>query len=246
MAAPVPIRPLVADRQSIRDGHAERRSNTLTDIRHEGVRKISRKTRSPSERPTTSTDLTNSAALLNCRRSTLRAPRHDSPDCSRASRRAPPRSSFRHAKTFSRTNFAQHKHSACVCVCVTLQPLAYGLSPSEGFLCIDSHSQLSDISSNISPEGPQVRPLSSLWEKPTANQPLQCKLSGNINSTATYVSAELLLTVLPVWMLLKSFNFVQTWASYLDRGNSCKSPSNLKLREIVRKVTDFKLLHSWN
>jgi hypothetical protein len=116
LAAPVPIRPLVADRQSIRDGHAERRNNsTLTDIRHEGVRKISRKTRSPSEPPTASMDLINSAVLLNCRRSTLRAPRHDSPDYSRASRRAPPWSSFCHAKTFSRTNFAQRKHSACVC-----------------------------------------------------------------------------------------------------------------------------------
>jgi hypothetical protein len=116
MAAPVPIRPLMADRQSIRDGHAGRHGSTLTDIRHEGVRKISRKTRSPSEPPTASTDLTNSTALLNCRRSTLRVPQHDSPDYSRASRRAPPWSSFRHAKTFSRTNFAQHKHSACVCV----------------------------------------------------------------------------------------------------------------------------------
>jgi hypothetical protein len=115
LAAPVPIRPLVADRQSIRDGHAERRNNsTLTDIRHEGVRKIFRKTRSPSEPPTASTDLTNSAVLLNCSRSMLQAPRHDSPDYSRASQRAPPRPSFRHAKTFSRTNFAQHKHSACV------------------------------------------------------------------------------------------------------------------------------------
>jgi hypothetical protein len=118
LAAPVPIRPLVADRQSIRDGHAECHSSTLTDIRHEGVRKIFRKTRSPSEPPTASTDLTNSAALFNCRRSTLRAPRHDSPDYSCASRRAPLRSLFRHAKTFSRTDFAQHKHSACVCVCV--------------------------------------------------------------------------------------------------------------------------------
>jgi hypothetical protein len=116
MAAPVPIRPLVADRQSIRDGHAERRGSTLTDIRHEGVRKISRKTRSPSEPPTASMDLINSAVLLNCRWSTLRAPRHNSPDYSHASRRAPPWSSFHHAKTFSRTNFAQHKHSACVCV----------------------------------------------------------------------------------------------------------------------------------
>jgi hypothetical protein len=93
-------------------------AGALTDIRHEGVRKIFRKTRSPSEPPIASTDLINSAAQLNCCRSTLRAPRHDSPGYRSASRRAPPRSSFRHAKTFSRTNndlqFAQHKHSACV------------------------------------------------------------------------------------------------------------------------------------
>jgi hypothetical protein len=107
LAAPVPIRPLVADRQSIRDGHSERRNtSTLTDIRHEGVRKIFRKTRSPSEPPTTSTNLADSAALLSCRQPELRAPRHDSPDYSRASWRAPPRSSSPREDIFQDTTFA--------------------------------------------------------------------------------------------------------------------------------------------
>jgi hypothetical protein len=92
------------------------RGSTLTDIRHEGVRKIFRKTRSPSEQPTASTDLTNSAALLNCRRSTLRAPRHDSPDYSRASRRATPRSSFRHGRPFPEpTSSSINIQRVCVC-----------------------------------------------------------------------------------------------------------------------------------
>jgi hypothetical protein len=76
----------------------------LTDIRHEGVRKISRKTRSPSEPPIASTDLIDSAALLNCHWSTLQAPQHDSPDYSRVSQRASPQSSFRHAVTLFRAN----------------------------------------------------------------------------------------------------------------------------------------------